>query len=330
MPNEILDKTKKDNDESLRPLSFKEYIGQEKVKKNIEIFIQSAKIRETTLDHLLFYGPPGLGKTTIAGIIAEQMGGNLVVSTGPSIEKAGDLASILLTLEEGDILFIDEIHRLNKNIEEVLYPAMEDFVIDIIVGKEESAKTIRIDLPKFTLIGATTKAGSLSSPLRDRFGSIHRLELYKPEELELIVKRDASILNVNITEEGLKEIGKRSRGTPRIAIRILKRLRDFAVVKNPKNPLIDKEVAVNGLDMLDIDSSGLDSTDLRVLNAIHDNFNDGPVGLETLAAFIGEDSGTIEDVCEPFLMQIGLLAKTPRGRILTDNGKKYIKFPFHF
>ena len=202
---------------------------------------------------------------------------------------------------------------------------MEDFVIDIIVGKEESAKTIRIDLPKFTLIGATTKAGSLSSPLRDRFGSIHRLELYKPEELELIVKRDASILNVNITEEGLKEIGKRSRGTPRIAIRILKRLRDFAVVKNPKNPLIDKEVAVNGLDMLDIDSSGLDSTDLRVLNAIHDNFNDGPVGLETLAAFIGEDSGTIEDVCEPFLMQIGLLAKTPRGRILTDNGKKYIK-----
>ena len=325
MPNEILDKTKKDNDESLRPLSFNDYIGQEKVKKNIEIFIKSAKIRDATLDHLLFYGPPGLGKTTIAGIIANQMGGNLVVSTGPAIEKAGDLASILLTLEEGDILFIDEIHRLNKNIEEVLYPAMEDFVIDIIVGKEESSKTIRIDLPKFTLIGATTKAGSLSSPLRDRFGSIHRLELYKPEELELIVKRDASILGVDITNDGLKEIGKRSRGTPRIAIRILKRLRDFAVVKNPNNPVIDKDVAVNGLNMLDIDPNGLDSTDLRVLNAIHDNFNDGPVGIETLSAFIGEDGGTIEDVCEPFLMQIGLLAKTPRGRILTDNGKKYIK-----
>lgn len=325
MPNEILDKTKKDNDESLRPLSFNDYIGQEKVKKNIEIFIKSAKIRNATLDHLLFYGPPGLGKTTIAGIIANQMGGNLVVSTGPTIEKAGDLASILLTLEEGDILFIDEIHRLNKNIEEVLYPAMEDFVIDIIVGKEESSKTIRIDLPKFTLIGATTKAGSLSSPLRDRFGSIHRLELYKPEELELIVKRDASILGVDITNDGLKEIGKRSRGTPRIAIRILKRLRDFAVVKNPNNPVIDKDVAVNGLNMLDIDPNGLDSTDLRVLNAIHDNFNDGPVGIETLSAFIGEDGGTIEDVCEPFLMQIGLLAKTPRGRILTDNGKKYIK-----
>lgn len=325
MPNEILDKTKKDNDESLRPLSFNDYIGQEKVKKNIEIFIKSAKIRDATLDHLLFYGPPGLGKTTIAGIIANQMGGNLVVSTGPAIEKAGDLASILLTLEEGDILFIDEIHRLNKNIEEVLYPAMEDFVIDIIVGKEESSKTIRIDLPKFTLIGATTKAGSLSSPLRDRFGSIHRLELYKPEELELIVKRDASILGVDITNDGLKEIGKRSRGTPRIAIRILKRLRDFAVVKNPNNPVIDKDIAVNGLNMLDIDPNGLDSTDLRVLNAIHDNFNDGPVGIETLSAFIGEDGGTIEDVCEPFLMQIGLLAKTPRGRILTDNGKKYIK-----
>jgi Holliday junction DNA helicase RuvB len=252
------------------------------------------------------------------------MGVAMHITTGPSIEKAGDLAALLTNLNENEVLFIDEIHRLNKSVEEVLYPAMEDFVIDIIVGKDDTAKTIRLDLPRFTLVGATTKAGSLSSPLRDRFGSIHRLELYKPEELALIIKRDASLLDVGITENALMEIGTRSRGTPRIAIRLLKRLRDFAVVKNPSDIVIDEDIAKDGLTALDIDPNGLDSTDLRVLLAINQNFNNGPVGLETLAAFIGEDSGTIEDVCEPFLMQSGLLAKTPRGRILTEKGIKYV------
>lgn len=322
--NEVLDKTKNDNDETLRPRKLSEYTGQSKIKKNIEVFIKSALIRDTTLDHILFYGPPGLGKTTLAGIIANEMGTRMVTTTGPSIEKPGDLVSLLISLSEGNILFIDEIHRLNKSIEEILYPAMEDYVVDIVTGEGTTSKSIRLNLPKFTLIGATTRAGLLSSPLRDRFGSINRLELYTPEELSNIIKRDAKILGVSITDDALIEIGKRSRGTPRIAIRILKRLLDFAVVNNPDKPVIDKEITKSGLIALDIDECGLDSTDLRVLTAIHDNFNDGPVGLETLSAFIGEDSGTIEDVCEPYLMQCGFVAKTPRGRVLTDKGKAYV------
>lgn len=322
MKNEILNVNIKDYDLNLRPRTFEDYIGQENIKKNIEIFIKSAKKRNCQLDHLLFYGPPGLGKTTIAGIIAHEMNSNLKIVTGPSIEKGGDLASILNSLEEGDVLFIDEIHRLNTAIEEILYPAMEDFCIDILIGSGTTSKSIRLDLPKFTLIGATTRVGMLSSPLRDRFGSISRLELYTPDELSKIVKRDSKLININITDEAALEIGKRSRGTPRIAIRILKRIRDFAIADD-KN-VIDLNVAKYALGELKIDDNGLDETDLRILNAIHYNFSDGPVGLETLSAFIGEDSGTIEDVCEPYLMQSGFISKTPRGRILNESGIKYI------
>ena len=322
MKNEILNVNIKDYDLNLRPRTFEDYIGQENIKKNIEIFIKSAKKRNCQLDHLLFYGPPGLGKTTIAGIIAHEMNSNLKIVTGPSIEKGGDLASILNSLEEGDVLFIDEIHRLNTAIEEILYPAMEDFCIDILIGSGTTSKSIRLDLPKFTLIGATTRVGMLSSPLRDRFGSISRLELYTPDELSKIVKRDSKLININITDEAALEIGKRSRGTPRIAIRILKRIRDFAIADD-KN-VIDLNVAKYALGELKIDDNGLDETDLRILNAIHYNFSDGPVGLETLSAFIGEDSGTIEDVCEPYLMQSGFISKTPRGRVLNESGIKYI------
>lgn len=322
--NELLSKEKlKDDDNRIRPMTLDSYTGQEKVKRNVDIFIKSSKLRGEVMDHILFYGPPGLGKTTLAGIIACELGATLKITTGPAIEKPGDLAAMLTSLNEGDVLFIDEIHRIGKNIEEVLYPAMEDFAIDILIGSGVSAQSIRLDLPKFTLIGATTRAGLISAPLRDRFGSVNRLELYSPEELAQIVKRDAGILGIEISGDAVKEIASRSRGTPRIAIRLLKRLMDFAVVENDSK--IDKELAKHALIELDIDPNGLDRMDLRVLNSIHENFNDGPVGIETLAAFIGEDVLTIEDVCEPFLMQSGFLAKTPKGRILTEKGIKYAK-----
>lgn len=321
--NNILNKEKQENDLTLRPKKLSEYIGQDSLKRNVSVYIKSAKKRKEPLDHLLFYGPPGLGKTTIAGIIANEMNADLKITTGPAIEKGGDLAAILMNINDGDILFIDEIHRLNKSVEEILYPAMEDFAIDIIINSNNNPKSIRLDLPKFTLIGATTRVGMLSSPLRDRFGSINRLELYTAEQLSEIVKRDAKLLNIKINDNASFEIGKRSRGTPRIAIRILKRIRDFAIADD--KDLIDIDTTKNALSELGIDENGLDNTDLRILKAIKDNFNNGPVGLETLAAFIGEDPGTIEDVCEPFLMQIGLISKTPRGRILTELGQKYLK-----
>lgn len=320
--NEILEKEKKSNDITLRPKTLNEYVGQENIKKNIEIFIKSAKKRNDTLDHMLFYGPPGLGKTTIASIIANEMGSKLKITTGPAIEKGGDLAAILSNLEEGDILFIDEIHRLPKAVEEILYPAMEDYCIDILIGNGTSSKTVRLPLEKFTLIGATTRVGMLSAPLRDRFGSVNRLELYKPEDLGKIIKRDAPLININITNEAAFEIGKRSRGTPRIAIRILKRIRDFAIATDKTE--IDLEIAKYALKELKIDDNGLDETDIRILKAIHENFSNGPVGLETLSAFIGEDQGTIEDVCEPYLMQIGFISKTPRGRVLNQIAIDYL------
>ena len=300
---------------TLRPQTLDEYIGQTKVKENMKIYIEAAKKREEPLDHCLFYGPPGLGKTTIANIIANEMKSNIKITSGPAIEKPGDLAALLTNLQENDVLFIDEIHRLNKNVEEILYPALEDFSLDIIIGKGPTAKSIRIDLPKFTLIGATTKAGSLTTPLRDRFGIVERLDLYETKDLEKIVKRSSKILNVKIDDDAANEIAMRSRGTPRIANRILKRVRDYALVLGDGD--ITLKLAKTALNKLEIDELGLDDIDRKILETIIIKYNGGPVGLETLATTVGEEVETIEDVYEPYLMQIGFIARTPRGRVAT-------------
>ena len=311
---------------SLRPHTLSEYIGQEKAKQNLSIFIEAARRRTEPLDHVLLHGPPGLGKTTLAGIIAQEMGVNIRITSGPAIEKPGDLAALLTNLSENDILFVDEIHRLNRAVEEILYPAMEDYAIDIIIGKGPSANSIRLDLPKFTLIGATTRAGQLSAPLRDRFGVTLRLELYTPEELALIVTRSAGILGVPIQPEGAMEIARRSRGTPRIANRMLRRVRDFAQVKG--DGTITRSMADHALQALEIDYLGLDPVDRRMLRAIIENYGGGPVGLDTLAATIGEESVTLEDVYEPYLMQLGFLTRTPRGRCVTRKAYEHLHMDF--
>ena len=318
--------TREDEGEySLRPKTLREYIGQEKAKGNLEVFIQAAKMRHEPLDHVLLHGPPGLGKTTLSGIIANEMGVNVRITSGPAIEKAGDLAALLTNRNENDILFVDEIHRLNRAVEEVLYPAMEDYAIDIIIGKGPSANSIRLDLPRFTLIGATTRAGQLSAPLRDRFGVTLRLELYTPEELALIVTRSAGILEVPIEPEGAMEIARRSRGTPRIANRMLRRVRDFAQVR--AGGVITRNVADQALTALEIDHLGLDAIDHRMLRSIIENYRGGPVGLETLAATINEEAVTLEDVYEPYLMQLGFLTRTPRGRCVTPKAYQHLGLP---
>ena len=311
---------------NLRPKVLEDYIGQEQIKSNLKVYIESAKLRGEPLDHVLLYGPPGLGKTTLSGIIANEMGVNIRTTSGPAIEKPGDLASLLTNLADGDVLFIDEIHRLSRAVEEILYPAMEDYAIDIIIGKGPSARSIRLPIPKFTLIGATTRAGQLTTPLRDRFGVLFRLELYTTDELATIVKRSASILEIDITDDGAKAIASRSRGTPRIANRLLKRVRDFALIKG--NGTITPDIARFALESLEIDELGLDNIDRRMLSSIIKFYGGGPVGLETLAATIGEEAITIEDVYEPYLMQIGFLARTPRGRCVTRLAYDHLGIPY--
>lgn len=321
-PEATSDERGDDVDYSLRPKALCEYIGQEKVKENLSVFIEAAKQRGDPLDHVLLYGPPGLGKTTLSGIIAHEMGVNFRVTSGPAIEKPGDLAALLTNLQEGDVLFIDEIHRLSRAIEEILYPALEDFALDIIIGKGPSARSIRLDLNRFTLVGATTRAGQLTSPLRDRFGVIERLELYSKDELCDIILRSASILGIYCEKDGAYELAVRSRGTPRIANRLLRRVRDFAEVMG--NGRVTKDIVSIALDRMEVDSLGLDSLDKRLLNMMINGYNGGPVGLETLASAIGEEAVTLEDVCEPYLMQLGFISRTPRGRVATDLAYKHL------